>query len=71
MRRDDAFSPGEKFMTIDIDQTVRLKTPVIEGVVTDIQYNKESRSLQMLVEFVEDGEIHTRWFDEAHLEVVQ
>jgi hypothetical protein len=55
---------------LDIDQRVRQVVPVIEGVVKEIQYNNASRSLEMLVEWVQGEETYQRWFKEADLEAV-
>lgn len=58
-------------MAIEIGQEVRLVAPTIQGQVTDINYDKSSKSLSMLVEYVDgEGESQSRWFAEAQLEVV-
>lgn len=57
-------------MALELGQQVKLVQPVIQGEIVDIQYVKENRSLEMLVEFQEDGETQQRWFTEAQLEAV-
>ena len=48
---------------------VRLKTPVIEGPVIDVAYDKAAKGFTYLVPFTgPDGETHQRWFAEADLE---
>ena len=51
-------------MEIEIGQTVRLVHPVIQGEVLDIQYDKDTKSLAMLISYDEDGEVHQRWLPE-------
>lgn len=56
-----AFKEGDK---------VRLRAPVIEGGVTDIQFNKGAGELEYLVAYKDgNGETQTRWFGESELEV--
>ena len=51
---------------------MRLKTPVIEGPVSDIAYDKATKQLGYLVEYTDaDGEAQSRWFPEEHLELVE
>lgn len=53
-------------------QTVRLKVPVIEGEVADVQFNKGAGELEYLVPYVdENGEEQSRWFTESALEAVE
>lgn len=58
--------------TLLIGTQVKLVQPVIEGVITDIQYDRDANSLSMLVEYSDgDGEQQSRWFTEAQLEAVK
>lgn len=58
-------------MAIEVGNTVKLVQPVIQGPVLDIQYDKATKSLSMLVEYADEaGDIHSRWFAEPTLEVV-
>ena len=51
---------------------VRLKTPVIEGPVSDIAYDKASKSLGYMVTYTDEaGEEQSRWFPEEQLELVE
>ena len=53
-------------------QVVTLKTPVIIGPILDIQYNKSKKCLEYLVQWTnEAGAIHSRWFVEDALKVVE
>lgn len=55
-----------------IGSKVRLVQPVIEGPVVKKDYDADTDSLKYLVEYkVADGEVHTRWFTEAELEVIE
>ncbi len=57
-----AFKEGDK---------VRLRAPVIEGGVADIQFNKGAGELEYLVTYSDsNGEEQTRWFVESDLETV-
>lgn len=59
-------------MAYAIDQKARLIPVVVQGVIKDIQYNKEQSSLEYLLEYTDtDGDVQTRWFLEAQLEVVK
>lgn len=59
-------------MAIEVGQTVRLVQPVIQGEVLDIEYDKTSKSLAMLVEYTDaQGAVNQRWFPEPTLEVVE
>lgn len=52
-------------------QTVRQVAPVIEGTISDIQYNKGSEQLEYKVDYVDGGgEAQSRWFNEADLVAV-
>lgn len=55
---------------MEIGKTVRLVQPVIEGEIVDTEYNKDSRKLQHLVQWTNNGELTTRWFTEDQLELV-
>lgn len=58
-------------MAFEEGQGVRLRAPVIEGQVTDIQFNKGTKELEYLVTYTDgDGEAQTRWFTESDLEAV-
>jgi hypothetical protein len=47
---------------------VRLVTPVIEGAVADITFDKASNSLAYLINYTDaDGHEQSRWFAEAQL----
>jgi hypothetical protein len=49
---------------------VRLRAPVVEGGVTDIQFNKSAGELEYLVAYTDgNGESQTRWFGESELEI--
>lgn len=57
---------------MEINNIVRLIQPVIQGQITDTQYNKDGRCLQHLVQWTDaDNNTHTRWFDEAELAIVE
>jgi len=58
-------------MAIEVGQTARLIQPVVQGEILDTQYNKESKELEHLLAWNEDGEPQQRWFSEKHLEAVQ
>lgn len=52
-------------------QAVRQVAPVIEGTISDIQYNKGSEQLEYKVDYVDgEGEAQSRWFNEADLVAV-
>lgn len=56
-----AFKEGDK---------VRLRAPVIEGGVADIQFNKGAGELEYLVNYTDgNGDTQTRWFAESDLEI--
>lgn len=56
---------------LEIGKTARLKQPIIEGVITDINYNKELNELEALVEYTdENGDDQQRWFRQGVLEEV-
>lgn len=58
-------------MAIETGQNVRQVVSVIEGTVSEIQYNNSTKSLEMLVEYVDAGGVdQQRWFKESELEVV-
>lgn len=55
---------------MEIGNTVKLVQPVVQGEITDTQYNKESKQLEHLVEWIDAaGDAHQRWFVESQLEV--
>ena len=58
-------------MAIEVGKTARLIQPVVQGEILDTQYNKESKELEHLLSWEEDGEHQQRWFSEKHLEAVQ
>lgn len=59
-------------MTIKKGATVRLKMPVIEGIVSERKFDDDTDQMQYAVNYVgEDGEAHQRWFGEAQLEVTK
>lgn len=49
---------------------VRLKQPVIAGVVKERRINSTSDEVECLVEWNEDGQTVQRWFNEDQLEEV-
>lgn len=58
-------------MAFEEGQGVRLRAPVIEGQVSDIQFNKGTKELEYLVTYTDgDGETQTRWFTESALEAI-
>lgn len=58
-------------MAFEEGQGVRLRAPVIEGQVSDIQFNKGTKELEYLVTYTDGaGETQTRWFTESDLEAV-
>jgi hypothetical protein len=58
-------------MAFEEGQGVRLRAPVIEGRVSDIQFNKGTKELEYLVTYADGaGETQTRWFTESDLEAV-
>lgn len=53
-------------------QKVRQIAPVIEGDISDIQYNKGTAELEYLVTYTDGaGEVQTRWFTESELQAVE
>lgn len=50
---------------------VRLIQPVIEGEVKARRINEHTDELELLVEWVEDGVLTERWFDEDRLEAAE
>ena len=63
-------------MALEEGKRARLKQPTVEGVVVDVQYNKQERCLEHCLEWTtdinNDGvlETHHRWFLESELEEV-
>ena len=58
-------------MALDVGQSAKLITPVIQGTVADVRYNKEAKTMEYLLEWTDaDGDIHQRWFNESDLEVI-
>lgn len=57
-------------MSVEIGDTVRFKTPTIEGEIKDTVWDKEKKELRHLVEWSDNEDIHARWFLESELEVV-
>ena len=63
-------------MALEEGKRARLKQPLVEGVVVDVQYNKQERCLEHCLEWTTDvnndgvPEIHRRWFLEDELEEV-
>lgn len=58
-------------MSLETGQTVRLKTPVIQGPIVDTEYDKDAKVLRHLVEYSDlENEKHQRWFLETDLELV-
>lgn len=56
-------------MAFEEGQGVRLRAPVIEGQISDIQFNKGTKELEYLVTYVDgEGVTQTRWFTESALE---
>lgn len=54
---------------MEVGEIVKLIQPVIQGEIKDTEYNKDTKTLKHLVEYIgSDGETHTRWFDENQLE---
>jgi hypothetical protein len=52
--------------------TVRLRMHQIEGVIADTEYDKQSKCLRHLLQYIgQDGEQHERWFLETELEEVK
>lgn len=59
-------------MAFNEGDLVRLKTPVIEGPVTDIAYDKASKQLGYMVAWTDAaGDEHCRWFSEDELELIE
>ena len=49
--------------------TVKLVQPVVRGLIVDTRYDKQSKSLEHLVEYKDaNGDGHARWFLESQLE---
>lgn len=57
-------------MAIEVGKTARLIQPEVKGEILDTQYNKESKELEHLLVWEENGKPQQRWFPEKHLEVV-
>ncbi len=58
-------------MKIDVGQGAQLVHPETKGVVADIRYNKDSKELEYMLDWIGiDGENHQRWFLESQLEEV-
>lgn len=61
-------------MAIEEGTRVRQVAPVIEGTVTDVEYDKATKGLRYLVKYPDadgkKGATHSRWFTEAELEEV-
>lgn len=56
-------------MAFKLGNSVKVITPVITGKVIKTEYNEEAECIKHLVEFTgEDGEAHTRWYNEDELE---
>lgn len=49
---------------------VKVIQPVIEGPITDTQYNKDAQCLEHLIVWDFEGETHQRWFLENQLQQV-
>ncbi len=58
-------------MAIEVGKTARLIQPVVQGEILDTQYNKETKELEHLLAWEENGEPQKRWFSGKLLEAVQ
>jgi hypothetical protein len=48
---------------------VGVPQPVLSGVVTDVEWDKDRNCKRVKVEYTNDeGDAHTRWFSETDLE---
>lgn len=58
-------------MALDVGQKAKLNTPVIQGTIIDVGYNKDAKSMEYLLEWADgEGDSHQRWFLESELEVI-
>jgi hypothetical protein len=55
---------------MEIGKTVKLKQPVVQGVIIDTEYDKGAKELKHLVELKdEEGDPKPVWFLESQLEL--
>lgn len=55
-----------------IHETMRVKQPVIEGVVVDTRYHRQAKQLEHLLRYADaEGNVCDRWFLDSQLEVVK
>ena len=56
---------------MEIGNMARLVQPLVQGTITDTQYNKDAKQLSHLLEWVDgNGATQHRWFLESELEAV-
>lgn len=58
-------------MSFKIGDSAKQVTPVIQGTIIDVEYNKTSNQLTYLLEWTDaNGNTQHRWFLEQELEAV-
>ncbi len=56
-------------INLNIGEKARMVVPTIEGVISDIRYNKAASMLELLLDYTDtDGAKHQRWFLITELE---
>ena len=54
--------------SMEIGSNAKVIAPVVQGVIVDTEYHKETRQLRHLLQWTDATGDHNRWFLESELE---